>query len=88
LIGAQDDRCAILLLFEAKHLVDLDDHRASLGSFIGGDATADKFLDDLLARVLDARDVAAQIHGRKPVFLKIAPDLALDEPQLKTALVH
>jgi len=36
-------------------------------------------LDDLLARVLDARDAAAQIHGRKPVFLKIAPDLAMGD---------
>ncbi len=33
-------------------------------------------LDDLLARVLDARDRAAERHGRKPVLLKIAPDLA------------
>ncbi len=32
-------------------------------------------LDDLLARVIDARDAAAQTHGRKPVLLKIAPDL-------------
>lgn len=32
-------------------------------------------LDDLLARVLDARDRAAVSHGRKPVLLKIAPDL-------------
>ncbi len=36
-------------------------------------------LDDLLARVLDARDEAARIHGRKPVFLKIAPDLAMGD---------
>ncbi len=36
-------------------------------------------LDDLLARVLEARDAAAQTHGRKPVFLKIAPDLALGD---------
>ncbi len=36
-------------------------------------------LDDLLARVLDARDAAAQSHGRKPVLLKIAPDLALGD---------
>lgn len=35
-------------------------------------------LDDLIARVLEARDVVAQAHGRKPVILKIAPDLALD----------
>ena len=32
-------------------------------------------LDDLLARALEARDRAAQAHGRKPVLLKIAPDL-------------
>ena len=36
-------------------------------------------LDDLLARVLDARDIAAERFGRKPVLLKIAPDLALRE---------
>jgi dihydroorotate dehydrogenase len=34
-------------------------------------------LDDLLARVLDARDLAAEIGPRRPVLLKIAPDLAL-----------
>jgi dihydroorotate dehydrogenase len=34
-------------------------------------------LDDLLARVLDARDAVADRHGRKPVLLKIAPDLSL-----------
>lgn len=33
-------------------------------------------LDDLLARVLDARDAAAEKYGRKSVLLKIAPDLA------------
>ena len=36
-------------------------------------------LDDLLARVLAARDEAAERHGRKPVLLKIAPDLSLDD---------
>jgi dihydroorotate dehydrogenase len=36
-------------------------------------------LDDLLARVLDARDAASEQHGRKPVLLKIAPDLTLTE---------
>ena len=36
-------------------------------------------LDDLLARVLDERDKAAERHGRKPVLLKIAPDLALED---------
>lgn len=36
-------------------------------------------LDDLLARVLDARDAKAEAFGRKPVLLKIAPDLTLGE---------
>ena len=36
-------------------------------------------LDDLLARVLDAREQAAARHGHKPVFLKIAPDLSIAE---------
>ncbi|MBO0734004.1 MAG: quinone-dependent dihydroorotate dehydrogenase, partial [Methylocapsa sp.] len=36
-------------------------------------------LDDLLARVLGARDRQAQKFGRKPVLLKIAPDLSLAE---------
>ena len=34
-------------------------------------------LDDLLARVLAARDIATERFGRKPVLLKIAPDLTL-----------
>jgi dihydroorotate dehydrogenase len=34
-------------------------------------------LDDVLARVLDACDIAAERFGRKPVLLKIAPDLTL-----------
>ena len=34
-------------------------------------------LDELLARVLDARDAKAEMFGRRPVLLKIAPDLAL-----------
>ncbi len=33
-------------------------------------------LDDLLARALAARDAASVKHGRKPVLLKIAPDLS------------
>ncbi len=33
-------------------------------------------LDELLARVLDARDVKAEMFGRRPVLLKIAPDLS------------
>jgi dihydroorotate dehydrogenase len=36
-------------------------------------------LDDLLARVLAARDIATERVGRKPVLLKIAPDLTLAE---------
>jgi dihydroorotate dehydrogenase len=36
-------------------------------------------LNDLLARVLAARDEQAQSFGRKPVLLKISPDLSLAE---------
>ena len=36
-------------------------------------------LDELLARVIDAREAKAEAFGRKPVLLKIAPDLGLDE---------
>ncbi|MGA7385740.1 MAG: quinone-dependent dihydroorotate dehydrogenase [Methylocella sp.] len=36
-------------------------------------------LDDLLARVLAARDGQAERFGHKPVLLKIAPDLTLPE---------
>lgn len=36
-------------------------------------------LDDLLARVLVARDAQAEKFGRIPVLLKIAPDLSLGE---------
>ncbi|WP_294537012.1 quinone-dependent dihydroorotate dehydrogenase [uncultured Rhodoblastus sp.] len=36
-------------------------------------------LDDLLARVLEARDEAAETLPRRPVLLKIAPDLTLKE---------
>src|ERR1700744_723284 len=36
-------------------------------------------LDDLLARVLDARDRVAPNAGPTPVLLKIAPDLALPD---------
>jgi dihydroorotate dehydrogenase len=35
--------------------------------------------DELLARVLDARDRASRPVGRKPVLIKIAPDLSLRE---------
>jgi dihydroorotate dehydrogenase len=36
-------------------------------------------LDDLLARVVEARDEAARFHPRRPLLLKIAPDLTLGE---------
>jgi dihydroorotate dehydrogenase len=36
-------------------------------------------LDELLARVLDARDAKVEAFGRKPVLLKIAPDLTMQE---------
>jgi dihydroorotate dehydrogenase len=36
-------------------------------------------LDDLLARVLDARDSLAEALPRRPVLLKVAPDLTLAE---------
>ncbi|WP_374545528.1 quinone-dependent dihydroorotate dehydrogenase [Rhodoblastus sp.] len=36
-------------------------------------------LDDLLARVLDARDALAATEPRRPVLLKIAPDVALGD---------
>ena len=36
-------------------------------------------LDDLLARIIAARDAEIGAVGRKPVLLKIAPDLSLDE---------
>jgi dihydroorotate dehydrogenase len=38
-----------------------------------------KALDDLLARVLDAREQARRRNGPVPVLLKIAPDLALND---------
>ena len=43
------------------------------------DLQRDQALDDLIARVLDARDEIAAECGPKPVILKIAPDLSLDE---------
>lgn len=43
------------------------------------DLQAAQALDDLLARVLEARDRAARKAGRKPVLLKISPDLSLSE---------
>lgn len=36
-------------------------------------------LDALIARVLAARDAIAELDGRKPVIVKIAPDLSLGE---------
>nr|WP_244395967.1 quinone-dependent dihydroorotate dehydrogenase [Beijerinckia indica] len=36
-------------------------------------------LDDLVVRALAARDAEAERHGRKPVLVKIAPDLTLSE---------
>jgi dihydroorotate dehydrogenase len=36
-------------------------------------------LNELLGRVLDARDELSLKHGRKPVLLKIAPDLTLGD---------
>ena len=36
-------------------------------------------LDDLLARVTDARDELADRYGRKPLLLKIAPDLTAED---------
>jgi dihydroorotate dehydrogenase len=36
-------------------------------------------LDELLARVIAARDTKGRTYGRRPVLLKIAPDLALHE---------
>ena len=36
-------------------------------------------LDDLVARVMEARERAAVRAGKKPVLLKIAPDLSLEE---------
>lgn len=43
------------------------------------DLQKEQALDDLIARVLEARDALASRHGRKPVVLKIAPDLSLGE---------
>ena len=36
-------------------------------------------LDDLVARAVEARDEASRRHPRRPLLLKIAPDLSLDE---------
>ena len=42
------------------------------------DLQSEVALDDLLARSIEERDACALKAGRKPVLLKIAPDLALD----------
>jgi dihydroorotate dehydrogenase len=41
------------------------------------DLQAAQALDDLLARAIEARDGVTRRHGRKPLLLKIAPDLDL-----------
>jgi len=43
------------------------------------DLQAAAVLDELMARVIDARDRAARSAGPTPVLLKIAPDLALSD---------
>jgi dihydroorotate dehydrogenase len=43
------------------------------------DLQREQTLDDLIARVQAARDEAAREHGRRPIVLKIAPDLSQDE---------
>jgi dihydroorotate dehydrogenase len=43
------------------------------------DLQARDALDDLLARVVAARDEASRDHPRRPLLLKIAPDLTLPE---------
>jgi dihydroorotate dehydrogenase len=43
------------------------------------DLQAAAALDDLLARVIEARDGTAERAGKKPLLLKIAPDLSLAE---------
>ena len=42
------------------------------------DLQAVEALDNLLARTIEARDQAIARHGRRPLLLKIAPDLVLD----------
>lgn len=42
------------------------------------DLQSEAALDDLLARSIEERDICAETVGRKPILLKIAPDLALD----------
>jgi dihydroorotate dehydrogenase len=43
------------------------------------DLQATSAFDDLLARVLEAREHVAKTAGRKPVLVKISPDLSLSE---------
>jgi dihydroorotate dehydrogenase len=43
------------------------------------DLQHEQALDDLLARVISARDEAAEASGRKPLLVKIAPDLTQSE---------
>ena len=43
------------------------------------DLQQEAILDELLARALGARDAATQAHGRRPVLLKIAPDVSLQD---------
>jgi len=45
-------------------------------------------LDDVLARSIEARDRATATAGRKPVLLKIAPDLALADLDDVVAVAH
>jgi dihydroorotate dehydrogenase len=52
------------------------------------DLQAASALDDLLARVLGARDRAAAASSRKPVLLKISPDLSLAELDELVAIVR
>lgn len=52
------------------------------------DLQATAALDDLLARVLEARDRMAGQNGKKPVFLKISPDLSLPELDDVVAVVR
>ncbi|TAL81631.1 MAG: quinone-dependent dihydroorotate dehydrogenase [Beijerinckiaceae bacterium] len=49
------------------------------------DLQKEQALDDLIARVLEVRDKLVSKHGRKPVVLKIAPDLNLVELD---AIIH
>ena len=52
------------------------------------DLQAASALDDLLARVIEARDRAAERAGRKALLLKISPDLSLAELDELVAVVR